>query len=176
MVIKQAHALQNAISAPVTAAKTPVKTGGASSFSALFGSLTPNPVAKAAYSPVGTIHVSGGMQPASTTSTATSPTAPFTAGFQNGIVTAPDGSQEALNSNELADAPTAQEVASMLGGTITQDTLAGGYTASANTLEISVPGSSNEINAGLAANLFSMYGTGQGSEAWQIINQDLGRG
>jgi hypothetical protein len=81
-----------------------------------------------------------------------------------------------LNPTELATAPTAQEVAALLGGTVTQDNVSGGYTTSASTLEISVPGSSAQINAGLAANLFANYGTQAGSEAWQIINRDLGRG
>jgi hypothetical protein len=75
----------------------------------------------------------------------------------------------------LATTPTAQQVAALLGGTVVQDNMAGGFNQSSPTLEISVPGSNVEVNAGLAAKLFAQYGTAQGSQAWQIINRDLGR-
>jgi hypothetical protein len=194
MLIRQAHALQNLVNLPVQPAKPGAKESEAGSFESLLSSHVSTPAPALNYRPVGTIHVSGGgavgttasTTPGSTTpgsstpvttptASATTPATPFTAGFQQGVVTGPDGSTTNLNSMELADSATAQEVAAMLGGTVTQDSMAGGYTASASTLEISVPGSSVKINAGLAANLFANYGTAAGSQAWRIINQDLGR-
>jgi hypothetical protein len=196
MLIRQAHALQNLVNLPVQPAKPGAKESEAGSFESLLSSHVSTPAPALNYRPVGTIHVSGGgaavgstasatgktsTTPGSTTPVTTptpsaaTPAPPFTAGFQQGVVTGPDGSTTNLNSMELADSATAQEVAAMLGGTVTQDSMAGGYTASASTLEISVPGSSAKVNAGLAANLFANYGTAAGSQAWRIINQDLGR-
>jgi hypothetical protein len=54
--------------------------------------------------------------------------------------------------------------------------MAGGFSTSVPTLEVSVPGAKNEINAGVAASLFAQYGTAQGSMAWSTIDQDLGIG
>jgi|SRR5271163_1152378 len=175
MVIRQNHVAQNSISLPAQTAKPSGNAKGSSSFASLFGSLAPPSAVDSTYRPVGTIHGSIGTQTATTTTPSSPTPAPFTAVFQQGAtVTAPDGSQTGLNPAELATAPTAQEVAALLGGTVTQDTMAGGFSTSSPTLEISVPGSSVQINAGLAANLFANYGTAQGSEAWQIIDQNLG--
>jgi hypothetical protein len=176
MVIRQNHVAQNSVSLPAQTARPSGSAQGSSSFASLFGSLTPSSAAESTYRPVGTIHGSVGTQTAATTTpSGPAPAAPFTAVFQQGAtVTAPDGSQTSLNPTELATAPTAQEVAALLGGTVTQDTMAGGFSTSTPTLEISVPGSSVQINAGLAANLFANYGTTPGSEAWKIIDQNLG--
>ena len=177
MFIKQAHAVQGPINLPATAAKPATKGSEPSSFSALLGSLTPGSAAGSNYRPIGTIHGSNTIQPsAANLSTTSTPAAPFVPTFQYGAtVTAPDGSITNLNPNELASPQTAQDVATLLGGTVVQDNMSGGFNTSTSTLEISVPGSSVQINAGLAANLFATYGTAPGSQAWQIINRDLGR-
>jgi hypothetical protein len=177
MVIRQAHAVQGPINLTAPAAKPAAEGAEPNSFSALFGSLTPSPTAGSNYRPVGTIHGSISPQPAAPTpSTSTATTVPFTPAFQTGAtVTAPDGSVTSLNPNELATPQTAQDVATLLGGSVTQDNFSGGFNTSISTLEISVPGSSAQINAGLAANLFATYGTAAGSQAWQIIDRDLGK-
>jgi hypothetical protein len=176
MLVKQAHAVQAPINLTAAAAKSVAKGAEPSSFSALFGSLTPNPPATSNYRPVGTIHGSLSPQPAAAPSTSPTPSAPLVPSFQTGaVVTAPDGSTRPLNPNELATPKTAQDVAALLGGTVVQDNPSGGFSTSVSTLEISVPGSSVQINAGLAANLFATYGTAAGSQAWQIINRDLGQ-
>jgi hypothetical protein len=174
MVIRQAHGSQNLAGLPPQTEKTgtPGKTGA--SFEALLETYRAR-TEGSSYVPVGTIHGSTGA-PKATTPADPPPNVPFTATFIEGAtITAPDGSQTNLNPLELATAPTAQAVASLLGGKVVSDSTVGGFTPSASTLEIAIPGSNIEINAGIAANLFATYGTGQGSEAWQIINQDLGR-
>lgn len=120
-------------------------------------------------------------QPVTITSTVTKPPTPAAQPavtltpphFQQGAtVTNPDGSVSPLNATEFATAGTAQEIAAKLGGTVATTTLSG---YSAGQLNISVPGSQNLVNAGVAAQLFARYGDQQGSQAWQIINRDLGR-
>jgi hypothetical protein len=150
MIIRQPHAQQSPITS-TTAAKPAAKAAAPSSFSALLGSLTPKVAPSSNYRPVGTIHGSftGQVATGSTTPAPTTPTtpAPFSPIFQQGAtVTAPDGSTSGLNPMELASPQTAQEVAALLGGTVTQDNPAGGFSSSVATLEISVPGSSNLVN------------------------------
>ncbi len=88
----------------------------------------------------------------------------------------PVGSPTALNPAELASAGTAKQIAALLGGTVREDAMGGSdFAWSESQRNIMVPGSANAINAGLAANLFARYGTAPGSQAWQIINRDLGR-
>jgi hypothetical protein len=175
MLVKQTHAVQAPINLTAAAAKPVAKGAEPSSFSALFGSLTP--AVSSNYRPIGTIHGSLSPQPAAAApSTRPTPTVPLVPSFQTGaVVTAPDGSTTPLNPNELATPETAQDVAALLGGTVVQDNPSGGFSTSVSTLEISVPGSSVQINAGLAANLFATYGTAAGSQAWQIIDRDLGQ-
>ena len=91
---------------------------------------------------------------------------------QGATVTNPDGSITPVNVTEFAAPATAQQIAAKLGGTVATTTLSG---YSAGQLNISVPGSPNMVNAGIAADLFARYGDQQGSQAWQIINRDLGR-
>jgi len=145
---------------PTTAASTtppPSETG----FAALFSN----------YNPSATTSNAG------STGTGPSAPAPFTAAYETGAtVTDPYGVQTALNPLELATPATAAEVAQLLGGTVVSSPLAGGFSTSTQTLEVSVPGSSNEINAGVAATLFAQYGTAPGSMAWSTIDQDLGIG
>lgn len=177
MVIKQAHSALSPIGSTPPAPKLAAKGTEPGSFEALFGSLTPTPTISSNYRPVGTIHGSISPQPStapnSTSSTATAPLVPV---FQTGAtVTGPDGSATSLNPDELATPQTAQDVAALLNGTVTQDNPSGGFNTSISTLEISVPGSSVQINAGLAAKLFATYGTAAGTEAWQIIDRDLGQ-
>jgi hypothetical protein len=106
---------------------------------------------------------------------ASSTSVPFTATFEQGAyVIGPDGSQNNLNPAELATAATAQEVATLLGGTVTSDSVGGGVTTSVPTREITVSGSNVELNAGLVASLFANYGTAPGSQAWVAIKNDLG--
>jgi hypothetical protein len=93
---------------------------------------------------------------------------------QNATVMNPLGATTALNPMEMATDATAQAMAAKLGGTVVTDQFTGGYSTSAPTREISVPGSNNKINAGVAASLFAAYGDAPGSQAWQIINRDLG--
>jgi hypothetical protein len=177
MFIKQAHSTPGPIDSASPVSKPAAKANEPGSFSALFGSLAPSNATSSNYRPVGTIHGSAGPQSSTaSTSTGSVATVPFVPVFQTGAtVTAPDGSVTSLNPSELATPQTAQDVAALLNGTVTQDNPSGGFNTSISTLEISVPGSSVQINAGLAAKLFATYGTAAGSEAWQIIDRDLGQ-
>lgn len=180
---------QAAISPVPPAATAPAKTGSANTFGQVFGTYLPSspvqPTASTtpAASETGFAALFSNYNPEATatasesSSTGSSTAAPFTAAYEFGAtVTSPVGTQTALNPMELATPSTAAEVAQLLGGTVVASTLSGGFGTSVPTLEISVPGSNNEINAGEAANLFSQYGTAQGSQAWVTIDQDLGIG
>jgi hypothetical protein len=94
---------------------------------------------------------------------------------QGAVVTAPDGSTTPLNPLEMASTDTAAQIAAKLGGTVTTDQFAGGFSTSADIREISFEGSNVKINAGIAASLFAQYGDAPGSQAWRIINNDLHR-
>jgi hypothetical protein len=140
---------------PTTPAVAAAAPASATGFAALFSNYVP------------------AVTPASTTPT--SATVPFTATYEVGAyVTDPSGAQTRLNPLELATASTAQEVATLLGGTVTSDSVGGNVTTSVPTREITVPGSNVELNAGLVASLFQQYGTAQGSQAWLTVNSDLG--
>lgn len=84
----------------------------------------------------------------------------------------PDGSESPLNWTQFADGATADQIAAKLRGTVDSTTNAGNSTAQRS---IRVEGSPNLVNAGIAAQLFAQYGDKPGSQAWQIINRDLGR-
>jgi len=90
----------------------------------------------------------------------------------NPTVTNPDGSVAALNWTQFADDATAQQMAAKLGGKVSSSNT-DGYSATQRSIK--VPGSQNLVNAGIAAQLFAQYGDKPGSQAWQIINRDLGR-
>jgi hypothetical protein len=94
---------------------------------------------------------------------------------QGATVTGPDGTTTALNSTEMATTQTAAQIAAMLGGTVSGESFGGGYSTSAAFRDITFANSNVKINAGLAASLFATYGTAPGSQAWRIINNDLGR-
>jgi hypothetical protein len=171
MKIQHTHVSQE-LGSSQQVSKASTSSSAAGSFASLLSTYSPKAASGAIYSPAKTA-----TAPSTTPSTPPTPPPPFTASFISGAtVSAPDGSATSLNPVELATPATAQEVAALLGGTVVQDSMSGGYTQSAATAEISVPGSANEINAGLAANLFANYGTAAGSQAWQIIDADLGKG
>jgi hypothetical protein len=164
------HAVTNhqaSISLQSHVSKPAVKVAQPGSFAELFGTYSPS---------VGAVGKTPTSTPTTTTAATPAPAPPpFTATYEQGAyTTGPDGTQTNLNPMEMATASTAAEVAQLLGGTVVNDSMGGNFTSSAPTREIQVPGSSNEINAGLAANLFAQYGTAQGSQAWTIIDRDLG--
>ncbi len=94
---------------------------------------------------------------------------------QNATVTAPDGTFTNMNPMEMASEATAEELAAKLGGTVSTENFAGGFSTSAPIRDISFSNTNVKISAGIAASLFAMYGDAQGSQAWQTINNDLGR-
>ncbi len=100
---------------------------------------------------------------------------PFVATYEQGaVVTDVVGGTNPLNSIELATASTAAQVAQLLGGTVVNMEPTNGVTQTVPTRMISVPGATNEINAGLAASLFAQFGTAQGSMAYKLLDKDLG--
>jgi hypothetical protein len=96
--------------------------------------------------------------------------------FESGAsVISADGPSTPLNPMEMASAGTAAQLAAKLGGTVAPEVFAGGYSTSSDIRDITFADSDVKINAGLAASLFAMYGDAPGSEAWRVINNDLGR-
>jgi hypothetical protein len=96
--------------------------------------------------------------------------------FESGAsVISADGSATPLNPMEMASASTAAQLAAKLGGTVTPEGFSGGYSTSSDIRDITFADSDVKINAGLAASLFATYGDAPGSEAWRVINNDLGR-
>lgn len=96
--------------------------------------------------------------------------------FESGAsVISVDGSSTPLNPLEMASASTAAQMAAKLGGTVTPEAFSGGYSTSSDIRDITFADSDVKINAGLAASLFATYGDAPGSEAWRMINNDLGR-
>ncbi|MDQ6707976.1 MAG: hypothetical protein M3Z85_18625 [Acidobacteriota bacterium] len=85
------------------------------------------------------------------------------------------GASVANNPLQFATAEAAAALAKKLGGEVREDNLSGTFSRSAPQRMIVVAGA-NPINAGLAADLFAFYGDAPDSEAWRIINRDLGRG
>ncbi len=143
------------------------KSADTDSFSALFASSSAQPAAKAATSSATQISTTI-TKPADTKPTVTL-TPPH---YQTDTtVTNPDGSTTQANWNEFAAPTTADQIAAKLGGTVVKSNA--GY--SNDQLSIQVPGSTNLLNAGQVAHLFSIWGDQKGSMAWQVINNDLGR-
>ena len=162
-MIRHIHNTNTQTVAPSTKATRASTTSDSDSdsFRKLFDSTTYQPVA---------ISATVTKPPTATTKPVVTLTPPQ---YQQGTtVTNPDGSITPVNVTEFATPATAQQIAAKLGGTVAATTLSG---YSAGQLNISVPGSPNMVNAGLAADLFARYGDQQGSQAWQIINRDLGR-
>lgn len=100
---------------------------------------------------------------------------PVSAFEQNVHTTLIGGVDVPNNPLQFATAEAAAALAKKLGGEVREDNLSGTFSRSAPQRMIVVPGS-NPINAGLAADLFAFYGDAPDSEAWRIINRDLGRG
>jgi hypothetical protein len=92
---------------------------------------------------------------------------------QNVSSVSPYGVQSSYNSTQFATVETASHYANMLGGQVKENTLQG-FTQTAPERLI-VGAGANSLNAGLVADLFAKYGSAPGSEAWRVINRDLGR-
>lgn len=151
------HAPDYNAASSTTSKTTSAKTADTDSFRSLFTATTSQPT-----------------QITATITKAATPAVPLTPPhYEQGVtVTNPDGSLAPLNYTQFATDGTAQEIAAKLGGTVTTSTM-DGYSATQRS--ITVPGSPNLVNAGIAAQLFAQYGDKPGSQAWQIINRDLGR-
>jgi hypothetical protein len=156
-----------------TTTRTAAKTAQTQSFASLFG----NAAAPNSSTATSTNTTQAGIPVTTKPIIAPSTPAVVQPVYVQGATSAnPYGSTTALNPTELASADTAKQIAALLGGTVREDAMGGSdYTWSEPQRNIVVPGSANAINAGLAANLFARYGTAPGSQAWQIINRDLGR-
>lgn len=99
---------------------------------------------------------------------------PFKASWEQKVTgVSPYGLQSGYNATQLATAETADHYAAMLGGQVKENTLQG-FTRTAPERLI-VGAGPNSLNAGLVADLFAKYGSAPGSEAWRVINHDLGR-
>jgi hypothetical protein len=83
------------------------------------------------------------------------------------------GTPSTYNTTQFATAATAQKFAKLVGGKVEDVELSGAFSRSAPERMIAVGG--HELNAGLVADLFAKYGYEPGSEAWQVINRDLGK-
>jgi hypothetical protein len=83
------------------------------------------------------------------------------------------GTPSAYNSLQFATVATANKMAKILGGKVVDVDLTGAFSRSVPERMIAVGG--HELNAGLVADLFAKYGYEPGSEAWQVINRDLGK-
>jgi hypothetical protein len=84
------------------------------------------------------------------------------------------GTPSTYNTVQFATAATAEKFARLVGGKVENVELTGAFSRSAPERMIAVGG--HELNAGLVADLFAKYGDAPGSEAWQVINRDLGKG
>ena len=106
--------------------------------------------------------------------TAGPPSPVFKASWEQNVTgVSPYGMQSGYNSTQFATAETTDHYAAMLGGQVKENTLQG-FTRTAPERLI-VGAGANPLNAGLVADLFAKYGSAPGSEAWRVINQDLGR-
>ena len=85
-----------------------------------------------------------------------------------------DGSVSSSNPLEFATAGTADAMAAKLGGKVQDAVMAGEFYRTAPERLI-VGAGANPLNAGLVADLFQKYGDAPGSQAWKVINRDLGR-
>jgi hypothetical protein len=153
----------------------------ASTPESVLAGLTPPPaVTQAAASPVsaGTPFDSAGSAnptPPASASTAGAVTAgPQLPLFEKSVTGMSfEGTPSTYNTTQFATAATAQKFAKLIGGTVEGVELTGAFSRSAPERMIAAGG--HELNAGLVADLFSKYGDAPGSEAWQVINRDLGK-
>jgi hypothetical protein len=83
------------------------------------------------------------------------------------------GTESSYNSTEFATAQTAAEIAQKIGGKVEELQFDGAFSRSAPERVIVGP-HGQQLNAGLVADLFNKYGDAPGSEAWTVINRDLG--
>jgi hypothetical protein len=83
------------------------------------------------------------------------------------------GTETIYNSTEFATAQTAAQIAEKIGGTVEEQNFGGAFSQSAPQRMIVGP-NGHQLNAGLVADLFNKYGDAPGSEAWTVINRDLG--
>lgn len=84
------------------------------------------------------------------------------------------GTPSTYNTTQFATAATAEKFAKLVGGKVEDVELTGAFSRSAPERMIAAGG--HQLNAGLVADLFAKYGDAPGSEAWQVINRDLGKG
>lgn len=122
--------------------------------------VTPSPVSQKASSGFATVF-----------SQASAVASPFEANIHTALA---GGADVPNNSLQFATAAAADALAKKLGGVVREDSLAGTFSRSAPQRMIVAP-NGKEVNAGLAADLFAKYGDAPGSEAWRVINADLGR-
>jgi hypothetical protein len=83
------------------------------------------------------------------------------------------GTETSYNSTEFATAQTAAAMAEKIGGKVEELQFDGAFSRSAPERVIVGP-HGQQLNAGLVADLFNKYGDAPGSEAWTVINRDLG--
>ena len=83
------------------------------------------------------------------------------------------GTPSTYNTTQFATAATAQKFAKLVGGKVEDVELTGAFSRSAPERMIASGG--HKLNAGLVADLFAKYGDAPGSEAWKVINRDLGK-
>jgi hypothetical protein len=84
-----------------------------------------------------------------------------------------EGTPSTYNTTQFATAATAAKYATLVGGKVEDVELTGAFSRSAPERMIAAGG--HELNAGLVADLFAKYGDAPGSEAWQVIDRDLGK-
>ncbi len=111
---------------------------------------------------------------------ATAPAAPKapamqTPAYEDVRVFNANGSFSSSNPLEFATPRTADEMAKKLGGQVKEAIFAGSQFSRSNPELLIVGAGANPVNAGLVADLFEKYGDAPGSQAWKVINRDLGR-
>jgi hypothetical protein len=144
---------------PAAAAPVPTAPGNPSSFQQLFASSSGASALTTDPAPIATPAV---------------PLVPFT--FEQNAAVTGYGTSTPMNPEELATADTADRLAKMLGGKVEQQPdYTGGWSTSAPTRDITFADSKVTLNAGITAYLFNTYGDAPGSQAWQQVNQLLGR-
>ena len=84
-----------------------------------------------------------------------------------------EGTPSTYNTLQFATDAAANQMAKLIGGKVVDVELTGAFSRSAPERMIAVGG--HELNAGLVADLFNKYGDAPGSEAWQVIDRDMGK-